>query len=428
MTASDLRDRHMREGYLYPTYGDYSIANLPDTVATVFGIDAPRPLPMEVLPTKVTDDPSTIEHVVVVVIDGFGWNRFETIMHEFSPLRRLTDAGTVSTLTSTYPSETAAAMITMYTGLQPIEHGQLGWFTWFEPDDFIGLSLPFSTLDGRSLADAYGYDPTVLFDIDTRETITERLIDEEISVSFVQPEGIADSPTSRYVSGRANRRGFATVDAGIDSLSTTIERASGPTYQQFYYPDVDTAAHRQGTHSIMYRDVLNKVVTQLNRRFIDRLDPGDKAATLLMIVADHGHIDTTPETNIDIGQLEASGAVDLDAHLRRTVDGHRTYLAGSPRNVQFYTRDGHTEVLRDELEAELDVRTFSRAEYLEANLFGDRTPGRHFRRRAPDLLMVPSDHGVWYDDGELALIGMHGGMHPHEMLVPLVTLRLDEIE
>jgi hypothetical protein len=47
--------------------------------------------------------------------------------------------------------------------------------------------------------------------------------------------------------------------------------------------------------------------------------------------------------------------------------------------------------------------------------------------RAGDLLVVPRDRGVWYGDDELGQIGMHGGLAPEEMLVPLASVRLSDL-
>lgn len=426
-TDATLRDRLMEDGYMLPTYRDHSIANIPETIASVLGVDADRPLPDETLPPKVTDGETPIDHVVMVVIDGFGWDRFMALVEQDPTLSVLAEHATITPLVSTYPSETASAMITLYTGLQPVEHGQLGWFSLFKPDDIIALSLPFSTRDGRPLDEAYGYDHTALFDHDPHETITGRLQRAGVEVSYVQPELIANSPTSRYVAGEATRIGFETVDEGFDTVRSRLDQDDGPTYQQLYYPRVDAAGHREGTRSMAYREALTAVLRPLEQQLLRGLDEEVAQRTLVLVVADHGQLDTAPDTNINIGQLEADDRLNLDAHLRRRPDGTRMYLAGSPRNVQFYTKDGHSELLCDELEAALPVRTFTRSEYIDAALFGDREPGQFFTARAPDVVAVPRDRGLWYDDGELDLIGMHGGLHPREMLVPFIALTPEDI-
>ncbi|MFW6153294.1 MAG: alkaline phosphatase family protein [Halobacteriota archaeon] len=421
---SALLERLEDDGYLQPTYRDYGIANVPDTVVDLLGGRASTPLPDNTVVAARDGHERSVEHVVMVVIDGFGWNRFGPLVAQSPTLQWLVDHGDVTPLTSTFPSETAAAMLTLYTGLQPVEHGQLGWFTYLTEVDRVGLSLPFTTVDGVDLDVAHGVHPSGLFDIDVRVPLASRLDNLGVDVTFAQPSGIHDSVTSRRACGPGRRRGFDTVDGGLSVVRATLERADGPTYQQLYYPLVDTAAHREGTHSLAYREALFAVLEPLKRELIDNLDPMVAQRTVLLVMADHGHVDTDPETNVNLARLDATGDIDLDRHLRRNGDGERIYLAGSPRNVQFYTREGHTEPLRRELERSLPLRTFTRAEYLAEGLFGHREPGPLFDHRAPDLIAVPRDSGLWYDDGELTLIGMHGGLHPHEMLVPFVAVRL----
>lgn len=421
---SKLLERQKDDGSVLPTYRDYGIANVPDTIVDLLGGRASNPLPGSTVGHARDGIDRPIEHVVMVVIDGFGWDRFEPLVAQSPALQWLVDRGDVTPLTSTFPSETASAMLTLYTGLQPIEHGQLGWFTYLPEIDRVGLSLPFTTIDGVGLNESHGIDTSELFDVDTRPTLPDRLRELGVDVTFAQPSGIHDSPTSRRACGQARRRGFDAVDGGLSVVRSTLEHADGPTYQQLYYPLVDTAAHRRGTRSLAYREALFAVLEPLKRELIDGLDPRVAKRTVLLVMADHGHVDTDPQTNVNLARLDATGEVDLDRHLRRNGAGERIYLAGSPRNVQFYTRDGHTEPLRHELEAVLPVRTFTQGEYLAEGLFGDREPGPLFDRRGPDLIAVPNDQGLWYDDGELTLIGMHGGLHPDEMLVPFVAVRL----
>lgn len=418
----DLRDRLLDDGFFAPTYRDFGVANVPDTVAQILGAEADRPLPEAAVGHPVERSGDPIEHVVAVIVDGFGWNRYRDLLDEVRPLTALAERATVTPLTSTYPSETAAAMITLYTGLQPVEHGQLGWFAWYPTANRVGLSLPFETRDGRPLDEALGLGPDALFDPAVRDPLAARLESAGVTSRFVQPASLAHSPASRHVARGADLVGFETLRDGFDVVRSNLEGASGSTYHLVYYPDVDAAAHLEGSRSDAYRDALRSGLAALYS-FLDDLDDGVAERTLLLVLADHGIHDTGPAVDVALDRLEAEGAVDLEAHLRHDADGERLYLAGSPRNLQLYAKDGHVDALASELSSALDARIFDRAAYCEADLFGDRDPGPAFEARAPDLVVVPAEGGLWYDDGELDVIGMHGGMHPHEMLVPLFALR-----
>lgn len=119
----------------------------------------------------------------------------------------------------------------------------------------------------------------------------------------------------------------------------------------------------------------------------------------------------------------------MERHLERDGRGVPVPAVGSPRQLQFRVREGHVKALRSSLADQIDCATFDREELLDVGLFGDRPGSPTFERRLPDLLAVPRDRGVWYDDphDELSLVGMHGGGHPDEMLVPFAAARVSDL-
>ena len=113
--------------------------------------------------------------------------------------------------------------------------------------------------------------------------------------------------------------------------------------------------------------------------------------------------------------------------LRTGGDGDPIPPVGGPRNVQLHVRDGEREAVRELLAGEFEALLLSREEALDRGLFGPGEPGARFRRRLGDLVVVPRDRSVWHDDAALRYVGMHGGLHPDEMLVPFAAARVDRL-
>ena len=115
--------------------------------------------------------------------------------------------------------------------------------------------------------------------------------------------------------------------------------------------------------------------------------------------------------------------------LARGADGEPIPPQGGPRNVQFHVRDGRVDDLREHVEAAADgdVLTFTEDEYRERGLFGSNhaEPGETFERRAPDLLAVHREGQMWHETDDKT--GVHGGMTPAEMLVPLGVARASDL-
>ncbi|MHC3437205.1 alkaline phosphatase family protein [Natrialbaceae archaeon A-gly3] len=119
---------HSDDGYLFPAYDDDSIANVPETALSVLDGSYRKRLPADVFDGVATN----VDNVVLFVLDGFGLEAWYRHWQDDPFLRQVTEAGTVTPLTSIYPSETAAALTTLYTGLEPAEHGLLGWYQYLE--------------------------------------------------------------------------------------------------------------------------------------------------------------------------------------------------------------------------------------------------------------------------------------------------------
>jgi hypothetical protein len=388
----------------FPAYEDYCVANVPDAALGALDADAGRPVP------GAFDGVETdVDHVLVVVADGLGWDAFRALQSDVPLLSALAADGTVTPLTSVYPSETAAALTTVHTGAQPVEHGLLGWYGLLDGE--VIRTLPFETLDGRPLDAARpGTDADDL--LEAGETAYERAADEGLAARVVQPEEVRGSVYSERVTRGAAVAGYASERDFAAELRKTVTDADHPTYALAYAADADRAAHRAGTDSPEYRKALGRVCGAL-RRAVRDLPRGAAERTLVVLTADHGHVNTDPEANVALGS-------DLTEHLEAPV-------VGGPRNLQFHTREGGHRAVERVLER-FDAATFTREAARERDLFGDRERGGLFRRREPDLTCAPREVSMWYDGEELDAIGMHGGLAPGEMLVPFAACRAAELE
>lgn len=184
--ADTLRADTVAPGCIRPAWNDYCFANVPDTVLSLFGNDSTAVCP---LPDVVFDGIRTdVEHVVLVFVDGFGWNHFQRVRHDHSFLHHLAEEATVTPLTAGYPSATAAAVSTMHTGRQPVEHGVLGWHTYVPSLGGCIQTLPFADRE-RTPLDEVRDDPDPADLIDGL-TLYERLNARSV---LIQPEGIGDT-------------------------------------------------------------------------------------------------------------------------------------------------------------------------------------------------------------------------------------------
>lgn len=427
----DLLPGETRNGYVFPAYDERCFARVPGTVGATLGVDNWRSLPDDVLPD------GEFEHVVVLLIDGFGWDRFQSHRDTLPLLDDLASAGEVSTLTSVYPSETAAAITTMHTGRTPTEHGLLGWSLRFPELDRSCQSLPFLTRP----TDDPGFDPDA-DDTEPRDfgdatdgevsgrdlfdgtAMYEQLSAEGVECHTVQPEKITGGAYGSLVTAGSTTTAVDSVAEFALSLRRRLDASTGPSYVYAYWPNVDGASHHEGTDSDLYDAELAAVCTAVERE-LARVDPEIAEETLLLLTADHGHVDTPPANAVDLETYP-----EIWDRLATHEDGRTVLPSGGPRNLHLHVQSGEVERVRAEIEAaEFEARVLTGEEAIENELFGPGAVSDKLRERIGDLVVVPKDVGVWIGSEErsLSFVGSHGGQHPREMYVPFVATRLSEL-
>lgn len=394
------------DGYVFPDYGGYCFASVPETLLSLFSERFDHRLPQRVFEGVDTE----VTQVVVVLLDGLGWDQFHRD-RQFAPLLdALGEGGSLTPLTSVYPSETAAAITTLHSGQTPAEHGLLGWFQFVTQYDAVLQTLPFTTLDDEPAIEVFeDADRSVLSDADP---LYPRVADTDVGAHLYQPARFdANEP------GATNHPYSNVADAAAQlrmDLDEAVTGDEGPAYRYLYVPEIDALAHAVGTDHDRYRAQVRMVTEAIRYELFDRLSEVAAEETLLVVTADHGHVDTDPATNVDLRET--------------TVWDHVGEVppVGSPRNVQLHVDDPETTAAAFHDEFGDDVRTFTREEYLDQELFGPGTCDT-FRTRAPDLVAVHREKGVWWDADELDLVGMHGGLSRDEMFVPFGAANVGDV-
>ncbi|SHH13068.1 alkaline phosphatase family protein [Halobaculum gomorrense] len=453
--AARIRDDRERDGYLFPDYGRYCFAGVPATLGGVLGVDLPGdPLPDGVvadvpgLAGTAPGDDADYDRVCHVLVDGFGYEQWRReVAADRAPawLADLAETARVRPLTSVYPSETAAAITTVHTGRTPVEHGVIGWDMYLPEVDRVIQTLPFTTKSGEAADEASGVDAADLF---AGGSVYETLAAEGIDSVTVQPTKAATGAYSAHALAGADSRGYEDLD-GFRSLLTEAVADSDPgTYCYAYLSDVDGAAHEAGTDSAHYRETLTAVAEAVEAA-LSAVPEDVAASTLFVLTADHGHVDTDHETNVDLWAHEyltermrryetgappeyplAGGGGDEDRDWNGAGDGGDPLPpVGGARNVHLHLRPGTTEEVIDYLDRTFDGRAFTREEAFDRGLFGDRGASDRFRRRCGDVVFVHRRKAVWRGDepGKLDYVGWHGGLTPAEMLTPFAAAPLSDV-
>lgn len=221
------------------------------------------------------------KNVILVVFDGMGTDMILHNLPEDNFFRR----NFVQNLTSVFPSSTASAMTSYYTGVSPNEHAWLGWSLFFK--EFCRTVDVYTNLDTYTKQSAA--ITSVAEFVMPYETIYKSI--KSSTIGRVQPFTIAQSKVQIAEKGNLHKVAdrFDRVCELIEKICDTKQNTF--TYVQWCSPD-DTA-HRTGCYSDETRDKLIELSGMLERTFSNLTD------TLMIISADHGMIDISDEILID---------------------------------------------------------------------------------------------------------------------------------
>jgi hypothetical protein len=366
-----------------PGYGGGSLADVLPAALTAIGVPGEAGGPA-LTPT---------ERVAVVLIDGLGIEALLGHPTETAFLTTLLDDPDSGTITTVFPSTTPIALTSLGTGLTPGEHGITGLFLRLETGQLVNtLALP-AEADYRALQ--------------PRPTAFERAVDAGVAVTRVGPAAFATGGFSGAGLRGGDYLGAQSVGERIAATATAVRRGDRAlTYT--YFGDLDATGHRSGCTSAAWRAELVHV-----DRYVEQLAAALPAGTTLVVTSDHGMLDVPVENRWDVATTPA-------------LDDGVEAVSGDLRGIQVHVRDGAvTDVLsawRETLGAAFWV--VPQDEAVEAGLYG---PVRdHVRARLGDLLALALRDHVVVDSRMmppviLRLVGMHGGVTPAELGIPLLV-------
>jgi hypothetical protein len=383
-----------------PDYAGGSIVNLMASVVAGFGVRS-HSAPLGAL---LPDEIAAHRNVCVFVIDGLGARHLA---------RRAAVGGALgahlrASITTVFPSTTATAITTFMTGLSPQHHAVTGWHMYFRELGTVLAVLPFRPRHGGpSLAVAGGVTPDRLLG---NTPLVDRI---DAAAHVVSPAAIVDSCFNTAHSGRARRIGHGGLDGMFAAVRDVVRGGQGRQYVYAYYSELDSLAHAHGIGSERVDDEIGRIDAAFGR-FLAEIAGTD---TLVIFTADHGFVDTRPET-----------VVELDDHpeLAATL---ALPLCGEPRVAYCYVKPGATDAFERYVERRLShCATLARSsDLLAAGWFGPGAAHPRLAERIGDYTLVMKDGHAIRDHvpGERrhVQIGVHGGTTADEMLVPLVVAR-----
>jgi len=329
-----------------------------------------------------------VSKAIVVLVDGLGAS---ALTARIGHARMLASAvARASVIESGFPTTTAAALASLTTGLQPGQHGLVGYSVLDAAGDRIVNQL--------SGWDA-GMDPLLW---QPNPTVFETAAAEGIDAVAIGPERYRDSGFSRAVLRGARYLSGSSISDRFDAAARwATEPGSGIAY--VYVPELDSTSHATGWESAEWTarlETLDAAVGALVTRLPSRVG--------VIVTADHGMLD-----------IPAHGIVHYDLG-EALLDGVR-HVGGEPRCLQLYV-DGDVDAVAAAWRESEGERSWvvTRAEAIAADWFGPVRP--EVLDRIGDVVVAARKNIAYYDSrsSDSPMVGHHGSFSPAELRIPLL--------
>jgi hypothetical protein len=374
-----------------PEYSGGSLVNL---IASIVAARGGEPLhaPLADLPVSELRE---ARNIVLLIVDGLGDNYLlrRGAGGELARRRR-------AALTSVFPSTTASAITTTYTGRTPLEHGLTGWFTYFGEAGCVSAALPFRSRGDYLPLARRGVTPEQIY-------VCASIFESVTDASFVVTcKDIIDSEYNLRHCRGAQRSAYETLDELVSGIEAAVKSSDRRKLIYAYWPAYDMVSHRYGAGGAEAFEQFSKIDAAFGE-LVARLAGTD---SMLIATADHGFIDVSPEESLELPPSLAS-------LLRFPLCGERRVAYCHVHDASLFTQRA-----KEWLGERADVMP-SRA-LVDEGWFGPGTPHPRFGERIGDVALVMRGRYAVKDwapgESRHLHIGNHGGTSEDEMRIPLI--------
>lgn len=321
------------------------------------------------------------ENVVVILFDGMGSRILDRTLDEASFFIK----NKYKEITTVFPATTTAATTSIRTGFNPVEHGWLGWNTYIAPIDKT-ITLFFNCEKGK------------------KEICKEFLEVKDKLINKTIVDEINESTTYKAIElFPFGDNKYEDLDDMLNIIQMETKK-KGKKYIYAYDDEPDHSMHIFGPDSKEAKDLIvtrNKKVQELCNKLEE---------TLIIVIADHGHI--------KVDHIYLNNYPELESMLLRTTSIEQ-------RAVSFKVKEEFLEDFRIKFNELLGnyFSLYDKNDVLNSNLFGDGYPNELFKDAIGDFIAIAENtNKCLVDDCDEVLFSQHAGYTDDEIYVPLIII------
>ncbi len=325
------------------------------------------------------------KNVIVVLCDGMGSILLDEMLDNDSFLIK----NRLKTITSVYPPTTTAATTSMLSGLNPNEHGWLGWDLYFKKENKV-ISMFINTVkDSDVKAEEYNV---------AKKTFPYESIINKIGKNYEAYELLP------FVNEE-----YKMLDNQVDKI-IELSKTPNKKFIYAYYEDPDHLLHDYGINSEVVKREFENINNSLEY-LCDNIED-----SVVIIVADHGHINTE-YYNLD-------NYPSIKKYLERTT-------SLEPRAVSFKIFEDKKQIFELEFNKLFgeDFWLLKAEEVTQKQIFGTGKNNNHFEESIGDYVAIAkTNKGIIYSDATIKFPSHHAGLTDREMFIPLIVKEKQKVK
>ena len=382
-----------------PNYKEDNIVNLMSSISSSFGNKHNYNELKSVSAKELYD----FENIILIVIDGLGYNYLE----------RQTDSflfkNVHSKLTTTFLSTTACANTAFLVGYPPQQHALTGWTINLKEVGGITEILPFDTKFGGKTISKDKFSFGEIMDIDSFHKGFEgdcfTVIEKQKSTrDFI-----------KHVAKETKILPVETYQDIFTKLSDLVATKSKKRrFIHAYMDEFDSIQHRHGVDD----KKSNKLFADIDDRIKTLSESIKGSNTKLIIVSDHGLVNVPKESEIWVEDI-----IGLQECL--TIP-----MTGEPRVRDCFVRPGKVKEFETIVAEQMSsfCWSFKGEQLINDNFYGLGTPNNKLFDRVGDYVLIMKENYILrdkltgYEQDKESEKASHGAFSDEEMLVPLIVL------
>ena len=325
------------------------------------------------------------KNVIVVLCDGMG----SILLDEMLDKEAFLVKNRIKTITSVYPPTTTAATTSMLSSLNPNEHGWLGWDLYFKKENKT-ISMFINTIKDTNIqAETYNV---------ARNTFPYESIVSKINKNYETHELLPFKDVE-----------YKTLNNLVGKI-IELSKTPNKKFIYAYYEDPDHLLHDYGINSEVVKREFENINNNLEYLCSNIED------SIVIITADHGHIDTYYYNLDDYPSIKNL--------LERTT-------SLEPRVVSFKVIDSKKEEFIMEFNKYFkeEFWLLNASEVIDKKIFGTGQNNIHFEESIGDFVAFSkSNKGIIYDSNTFQFKSHHAGLTDREMLIPLIVKEKQKIK